>query len=426
MPNFTGSFGEVVTRGIRFLTSRTNIRQMAIGSKARALIEAFAKEVDNLSVLQDTNLKKAFLPTSFGQFLEHFGTTVGLTKYTARGAEALAADRAFRFYVRGGGTFGSINNSLGFVIPAGTRLTAPATVAYEASALYTSNDEPDTIYDRSIHYLTTADVTVTAAATEAYVSAKALSIGIDGNLAAPKMIKSHTFVDYDDYLGKSLLVENTKPVLNGIDNESESSYRYRISKEITAAEKANYTAIMNAARAVPGVADVVIMPWEDGVGRFNVYVKSISSVVSDNTISDVQAAIDATVAEGLIGYARKPYEIGVEIDSTITFKSDYKDDIKRQIRESLKIGTVKYLNSLSLGQSLSLSALQQELKAVDSRIAGIGFNKTTFFDGVFVWYPAKLADTSRRRERLIASSVMVPLHARIVAETSLSDPVRFV
>ena len=68
----------------------------------------------------------------------------------------------------------------------------------------------------------------------------------------------------------------------------------------------------------------------------------------------------------------------------------------------------------------------QELKGIDSRISSVGFNKTTFFDGVFVWYPAILADGGRRRERLITASVGVPLHARIMAEPSLSDPVRFV
>lgn len=426
MPSYVNAFGEVVTRGIKTLTSQTNIRQMAAGAKARSLIEVHAKEIDNLAILQDANLKKGFLPTTYGQFLDHYGATVGLSRYPQRNAEATANDRAFRFYVRGGGTFGSINNGSGFVIPAGTRLTSPASVAYEATSLYGYIEEPDTVFDRSIHYLTTEDVTAESTATEVYVGARASTPGAGGNLAAPKMIKTHSFTQYEDYLGKTLLCENIKAVLNGVNEENAASYRYRISKEITAAEKGNYTALTNAALSVPGVADVLIIPWEDGAGRYNVYVKSISSVVSDRTIDDVQTALDSVQAMGVIGYARKPYEIGIEIDSTVTFKSQLEDDVKAEIRAGMSVAIIQFLNSQALGQPLILSELVTEIKQTDSRIATVGFNKNTFFDGVFVWYPARLADGGRRRERLITDSLTIPVHARIIAESSITDPVRIV
>jgi uncharacterized phage protein gp47/JayE len=426
MPNYTGSFGEVVTRGIKSITAQTNIRQMAAGSKARSLIETHAKEIDNLSVLQNTNLKKAFLPTTFGQFLDHFGAMVGLSRYPQRTAEVLAQDRVFRFYVRGGGTFGSINNGSGFTISAGTRMTSPAAVVYEATSLYGYQEEPDTVYDRSIHYTITEDTPVASDDTEVFVPSKALTPGAGGNLAAPKMIKGHNFTNYDDYLGKSLLCENVKPVLNGVDAESAASYRYRISQALTASEKANYIAIYNAALSVPGVSDAIIIPWEDGAGRFNVYIKSTSSVVSDRTINDVQTAIDSVNAVGTIGFARKPYEIGVEIDSTITFRSDFKDDVKDEIKTGMEITAVRYLNSLAIGQPLILSDLVSQLKQSDNRIATVGFNEKTFFDAVFVWYPAKLAEAGRRRERLVADTLGIPVHARVIAESTIADPVRMV
>ncbi len=87
---------------------------------------------------------------------------------------------------------------------------------------------------------------------------------------------------------------------------------------------------------------------------------------------------------------------------------------------------MEYLNSRSLGSTLILAELVNEVKHMDSRIATVGFNKHTFFDGVFVWYPARLADGGRRRERLIVESLSIPLHARIVTENSISDPIRIV
>ena len=287
-------------------------------------------------------------------------------------------------------------------------------------------EEPDTVFDRSIHYAVSEDTPVASSATEVFVAARALTPGAGGNLAGPRMIRSHSFIGYGDYLGKSLLAENVKPVLSGIDEESSASFRYRVSQEITASEKANHSAIVNASMSVPGVADIIIIPWEDGAGRFNVYVKSISSVVSDRTIEDVQIAIDSIHAVGTIGFARKPFEIGVEIDSTVSFKSDFEDETKSEIRRGMEIAIIQYLNSLAVGQPFIIPDLVSELKQSDGRIATVGFNKTTFFDGVFIWYPARLADGGRRRERLIAESLTVPVHARVIAETSISDPVRMV
>jgi uncharacterized phage protein gp47/JayE len=426
MPDFVGNFGEVLRRGIRVLTQFTNIRQMSPGGKARSILETHAKEMENASILMDGNLQKAFLPTAQGQFLEHFGATVGLEKYGRRNAEASALDRVFRFYTRHGETFGEINGGEGFTIPAGTRITSPAAVSVEASTLYGDIESPDSVGDRSIHYSLTSPVSCSADKKEVFFAAKALSPGRAGNLAAPNMIRSHEFKEYSLYLTNLLLVTNDKPLLNGSDDEGEASYRYRISREITAAEQANNAAIQKAALAVPGVAAVVILPWEDGAGRFNCYIKSVSANVSDKTVSDVQRAIDETTAEGCVGYARKPYEVGVEIDSTIFFRASHTREERDEIRTSLSIAAVRYLNSLDLGQPLILSDMASFLKRVDGRVREVGSNPSTLFDAVFVYWPARLASGGRRRERSILGTIVVPVHSRIIAETSISSPIRFV
>jgi len=45
---------------------------------------------------------------------------------------------------------------------------------------------------------------------------------------------------------------------------------------------------------------------------------------------------------------------------------------------------------------------------------------------VFVYYPAKLADGGRRREKLITSTLVSPVHGRIIIEPNISDALRFV
>lgn len=425
MPNYIGNKNDVVSRGLKTLTTQTNIRQMARGGKARSIVETVGQEVENLSNLSDLDSKRVLLPTSYGKFLDNWGVTVGKGKLSERTAEVLAEDRVIKFYPRLGGTFGSINDNTTFIIPVGTIITAPQEVAQEAANIMSGIDEADSTFDRSIHYAVTQAVVCEYTASEAWVSAKALTPGRGGNLAAPGMLRTHSFEDYDNYLIKGLAVTNTQPILNGIEIESEASYKYRISKTITEAERANHTAIRLAALGVPGVADVMIMPFEDGAGRFNVYIKSISSVVSDTTVWAVQDAIDSVESCGNIGYARRPYEVGIEIRSTVTFRENYKESVKDEIRENLRIGALSYLNSMDMGSPINIQNMASDLKMIDGRVSLLGSNKTTEFDAIYIYYPARLADNGRRREKLLQGTIEVPAHTRIIAETSIDEPVRF-
>jgi hypothetical protein len=426
MPNFIGNRNDVLARGIKEITGRTPVKQMVPGAKARSLLETQAKEIENTGLLSELNTKKAVLPTTFGQFLSHWGATAGKSLYPETSAEVLAEDRAIRFFTRLGNTFGDINGGVSFTIPTGTILTAPELVQATPILTFTDIDAPDTDNDRSIHYVVTSPCLCQSDKKEAFCAARSLTPGTMGNLGSPNTLIHHGFSDYADYVGDSLLVTNTKPVLNGRSTESEASLRFRISKAIVSAETSNLTAMRQAALSVPGVADVVIIPFMDGPGRYNVYLKTISSVVSDRSVLDVQRALDIVKAVGCIGYARKPYEVGIEVLSTVTFTEILKAEIRAQILRILEANVVAYLNGLDLGQGLSFSALASELRNIDGRIKTLGSNPITVFDNVFVYYPARLANGGRRREKVIENSVAIPPHARIIAETSISDPAEFV
>lgn len=425
MPEFTGTFGEVLARELDNLVKSTPIRQTVSGSKARALLESHSREVENLSKVSRSNLQKAYLPTTTGKFLEHFGATVGLVKYPQSNAEAFIEDKSIRAYTRLGTTFGSINGGNGFTIPEGTTLTAIGIASFDDTRSVEDITIGDTLRDTNIHYVTTADVYCASDKTEAFLPAKASSPGTFGNLASPGMISSHSFTNYLDHAGKTLLITNSKPITNGVDAETESSFRYRISKELTAAEEANETAVRMAS-LIPGVADVVLIPFEDGAGRFNIYVKATSPTVPDRILSAIQESIRATIAVGNIGYVRRPYEIGIEIDSVVTWRTALKEAEKTEIRKALVSASISYINSLDLGQPFILAELSNILRRVDSNVLAVGSNRVTLFDAVFGFYPARLAESGKRREKIIVPSIEIPPHARIIVEPSLSTPIRFI
>jgi uncharacterized phage protein gp47/JayE len=368
MPNFPSNRQEIVSRYLDTLTRTTNINQTVAGSKARAVGETIGREIELLSQLEEANLNKGFLPTTYGQFLEYFATMTGVTRRPARNATSLASDRAVKFYVFDGGTFGSINNDTLFIIPSGTILTAPEDVALEQSSIFSEIDDPNSVRDRSIHYVTTTDTYCQASDKEVFASVRAMVEGSEGNLAAPNMLVNHTFTSYVNYLDKELRVTNVSPILNGMDREEDSSLRYKISQALTAAEAANDTAIRGALLEIPGVADVVIIPYDDGAGRFSAFIKSIAPVVSNRILSDAQERINELMGVGCVGYARSPYQVGIEISSNLVYDKNYKEEEKALIRENLVYGTISYINSLDIGQPLSLQTLASDLKAIDSSI----------------------------------------------------------
>lgn len=425
MPEFTGNKADVVNRGIQTLTETSPVRQFNIGSKGRSVVETYAPEVQNLARLMDSHEEQCLFPTSSGRALSQWGVTSGVQRYESRNASVTAEDRIIRFSVSNGGTFGSINGGNSIVLPAGTYLTSPADVARELDAAYIGVNSPDSIRDRAIHFSLTTELVCASDKTEAWASARALTPGSDGNLTSPRMIRSHSYTDYSDYLNKSLVVTNVKPILNGSNPEGPDSYKYRISKAMTSAEKANLTALREAALKVGGVADVVIVPYEEGPGNVAIYIKGTSSIISDSTINEVQQACELVVAEGCYPIARRPYQVGIEIVSNLQYREDYKADIKAQIRQNLAVAAQLYINSLDLGPILSFDSMARSLRESDSRITAVGSNPTTKFDSVYAWFPARLASGGRRRERLIVPQFSVPMTARVVAEISLTTPVEF-
>jgi uncharacterized phage protein gp47/JayE len=423
--NFLGTKGTIVRRGLDTLAHTTNIRQAASGGKARALLEIVGQEVENISILREDDLRKPFLRTSSGIYTDHFGNLTGVSRYLRRNAEVFLEDQAIRFSTRYGDTFGSINGGNDFTIPDGTRLQVPEEIVIEHLSDFYGSGDGTGPRAQGISYVLTGPVVCESDATYVYASARALTPGSNGNIAAPGMLVRHDFTGYLRSPSNLLVVSNTKPILNGLDEESQESYKYRISTAITDMERGNYSAILTAARSVPGVADASIIPHEGGAGQFTVYIKSISSFVSDKTIRDVRRQIEAVMSLGDVVQVKKPFEIGLEIASVLIYRDSYSDAVKAIIRRNLEIVAMSYINNGGLGQPVSLEDLANTLRSADNRILDVGSNEVTRFDSVFVYYPAKLAENLRRRERIITEVVFARPHSRILVENSIETPISF-
>lgn len=418
-----GRTSSALLRMIKALTDRTSINQMVVGSKSRYLLEIFDNELRIISNFVTELPRKVILPTSTGKILEQIGTPIIGSPFPSRQAEVSASDRIIQFSTRTGVTFGELNSGNSFTIPSGTQLWAPSDLSVSSSIA--GIDEADNVQNRTINWSLTSSVFCPADSTGAFASAKALSPGRLGNLPLPGLLVGHGFTGYRDYLSNSLTVTNLKPIISGANEESETGYKYRISKAWTTSEAANDSAVSLAVTALPGVSNAIINRWVDGPGRFDVFLDSISPIVSDSLLDEAQTGINRVQAVGCMGYSRRPFEIGLELESLLRFYGTPTDEEKNQARVNALVAVSRYVTSLGIGSSLFLANLASVAKSSDSLIRFVGSDSSTYFDSVYVYYPARLESTGRRREKLLSGSLTASPTSRIIIETSLANPIRF-
>ena len=116
----------------------------------------------------------------------------------------------------------------------------------------------------------------------------------------------------------------------------------------------------------------------------------------------------------------------MEIQSNLVYRKKYKEEEKALMRENLVFATINFVNSLDVGQSLPLSSLADEVRAIDERVTGLGSSRVTIFDNVFIHYPARLETSRKRREKLIQGAINIAPNARIIIEPSITRPITYV
>lgn len=403
MPLNYKSYEEVLQNSLDILTGYTNITQLTPGAKARSLLEAVAQEVGVLAQSFDLELAEAFIRTATGDSQDFIGELLGTQRLEAQKAEVSAASTNIKFYVISG-TFGDINGAQDIIIPSGTIISADTKIGVNAE---------------SIQFVTTADVTLAAAAIEAYVSAISLGTGARYTIGANK-INSHNFTNYADLANGTLRITNIDGISGGTDRETDNNYRYRLSQSVLASEAANETAIRLATLSVAGVANVVMVPYDRGTGSFSVYIKSIYPVVSSALIDQVQSAVARVQSYGNKGIARSPKNIGIELTITVNYREalvqEEKDDIVLKIHEALMF----YINNLEIGEDFVFQEVVQRVLDVDSRIKSIGQPQKPF-DEVYFYRDTRLSD-NRIRNTLIRSYT-ASSDERVLVEYTVASPI---
>jgi len=398
----------LVDAALTELQSKTDITQLSPGAKARALVEITSRETNNAYRYFDQELLQVFVKYASGQNLDLLGELVGISRYKATRAEIDSGTQVQKFYVQGGGTFGSINSGSSITIPAGTEVRTRVT--------------PDTDTE-AIKYRIIEDLTCSSSARTAYASIESIEYGTVSHVGQG-MLVLHNFENYSDYLNASLKTTNLESITYAREDESDDNFRYRIINQTLAAETANSVAIRMAGLSVPGVRDIMLDEYAYGIGTGAVYVESTVVPVSTNLLEVVQSQVDRVKAFGSDIIVKAPTAVGVEIAVTLNLYKLLSPEDDEDLRLRVIDHLYKYINDLGISISLEAVELEKEILSVDSNIKSIGTTVQPI-DELYIW-KYSYSEDNRRSYKIVNDYSTYDFERLMVefGECNGRDPVR--
>lgn len=394
---FEKTFEKLQSETMSELTSSTNITRVTPGSKARTLAQIFNRKLNKAYQDFDINFLRTFLPFAQGRFLDYVGDAVNVPRLGANRSRASTESQLQKVYVEEG-TFGDLNNGNDIFLPVGLIIsTLPQ--------------------NEGITYRLTEGVVLPAAGTELFVPVEATRDGLISNLG-PDTLKFTTFNNYAANTG--LLFNNVGIINTGREVESDTNYRFRISNQALTAEAANQTAVRLALLVIPGVADLVAVPYARGIGTFDYIIQTVVPNTPQPVIEACQQAIARVQGFGISGRAVRPRLTGMSFTISITWRNDATATDRETIRKAIPTAIQNYVNNLKIGEEFIYNELIQVVMDVDNKIKNIG-TAAQAIDQIFIYRESKLRDNSLKEE--LIGDYAPSSDERLIIEESLDSPI---
>ncbi len=363
-------FGEILFD----VVNNTNITRSSPGSKTRALAQATSKKMGQMYRKFDVNIVQAFLDGATGKFLDFIGDMMGLERLGAESSKVSSSQKNIKFFVEVG-NFGDINSGDPINLPSNTIIsTSPG--------------------GQGIAYKVPFSTILSPTLTEVFLPAESIRPGSSENVG-PRQLINHNFTDYSDVLNDSLKVTNEAEVSNGQDVETDTNYRFRIANQVVASEKANITAVRIAALSVPGVADIVVIPFFRGIGTIDLLIKAVTPSVSVGLLAAVEEAVLNVTSQGIVLNVRGPQETGLSLTGTLTFRRQLPTSEQTSIIQAATDNIIEYTNSLDIGEDWIENEAIERTLATSEEIKNVGIAGKPF-DFKFIFKSSKLEDNKIR------------------------------
>ncbi len=402
MPLFERNYNDILGQAILDLTTNSRINRISPGAKARAILEATSRNINQAYKTFDINLARAFLSGASGTYLDLIGELLGTPRLGSATSHASSTAQVVKFFVDTG-TFYDINNTSSITIPAGTLIsTAPNSTG--------------------VSYRVTPGAILSSGASQQFVSVEALSPGENSNVGTGTL-KFHNFTNYTDVKNNTLKVVNLSGIFNGANVETDVNYKYRISRSALASEAANQTSVLLAALSVPGVANAVLQNRSTGIGTYKVLIKSITPSVSNALLDNVQASIESVSSVGIRPAADRPNETGMAFTVNLIYQNGVSEEDKTSIESQIRTSMSDYVNGLDIGEEYIVNEMIERVLSVSPSIKDIGIPGKPF-DTMAIYKETRLRDNKIRQELL--GNYVPQTVERIIMEPTLAEPITLI
>jgi uncharacterized phage protein gp47/JayE len=345
------SKSEILVNILDGLQKNAGITAVYPGSVARAFADAVSSEVSDLYEAFRFSISQSDLATASGRNLDLIGDLYGISRKSV--SDEIANERRsfnIEFLI-------DKVHSSDIVIPANT-------LVY--------NDVSNFITKQYSYSLQSA-VTIPAGSKKAY--GRVEPNFTDNSYIAPKnTLTKHNFISPAAII---LFCNNPKEVYSNANSESDENYRRRIIASMKSKTSGTAESIRFAALSVKGVKDVRIREASYGIGSCDIIVVPEVSSSVKNLPGAILSAVNSVKPVGVRFNVSIAEKVATSVNLTITLPSGNSANAVQAIRNQVSLFIKRYLNSFSIGDTLSLTAIEMQAKLASDSITGVTINSMT-------------------------------------------------
>lgn len=342
---------QILVSIINSLEKNAGINAIYPGSVARAFAESVSSEISDLYEALRYTCEQSDLLTASGKSLDAIGALYGISRKSV--SSAVAQERA--------------SNNIQFTIasPYSADIKIPkGTLVY--------NDVSNFV-TKQYSYALAADVTIPAGSKMVYGRVEP-AFADNSHVAAINSLVRHNFVAPPTVV---VHCTNPKEVQSVLNSESDSSYRRRIISSMKTKVSGTAESVRFAALAVKGVRDVRIREASYGIGSCDVIVVPEASAGLSKIGEDVLQAIAAVKPVGIKFNVRMAEKVAVSVNMNVTISTGNSSNTVNFVGRQAERFITRYLNSLTIGDTLSVSRLEQVALSSSDLIRGVIINSIT-------------------------------------------------
>jgi uncharacterized phage protein gp47/JayE len=329
------SKSDILINILNSLQKDAGISAVYPGSIARAFAEAFSSEVSDLYEALKFNINQSNLSSASGRNLDLIGDLYGVSRKSI--TEYASEDRQsfnIEFFI-------DKAHSSSITIPQGV-------LVYNDVSNFISTQ---------YGFKLAGDVTIPIGSTRAYGRVEP-NFSDNAYVAPVNSLTKHNFFSP---AGVILFCNNPKEVYSNINSESDSNFRRRIIASIKSKAIGSAESVRFAALAVRGVRDVRIREGSYGIGSCDVIVVPETTSGLSNLPQNVLIAVNAVKPVGIKLNIRIAEKVTVSVGATIRIPMGVSETLSSGIRNQASLFIKRYLNSLTIGDSVSIKQIEAQI-----------------------------------------------------------------